>query len=32
MAANEVTCLRLPAARGLPVPEAELLDVADLPS
>ena len=31
MAANEVTCLRLAAACGLPVPEAELLDVAGLP-
>jgi len=26
MAANEATCLRLAAACGLPVPEAELLD------
>jgi serine/threonine-protein kinase HipA len=31
MAANEVTCLRLAAACGLTVPEAELLDVAGLP-
>ena len=31
MAANEVTCLRLAAACGLPVPQAELLDVAGLP-
>jgi serine/threonine-protein kinase HipA len=31
MAANEVTCLRLAAACGLPVPETELLDVAGLP-
>jgi serine/threonine-protein kinase HipA len=31
MAANEFTCLRLAAACGLPVPEAELLDVAGLP-
>ena len=31
MAANEVTCMRLAAACGLPVPEAELLDVAGLP-
>jgi serine/threonine-protein kinase HipA len=31
MAANEATCLRLAAASGLPVPEAELLDVAGLP-
>jgi serine/threonine-protein kinase HipA len=31
MAANEATCLRLAAACGLPVPEAELLDVAGLP-
>ncbi len=31
MAANQATCLRLAAACGLPVPEAELLDVADLP-
>jgi serine/threonine-protein kinase HipA len=30
MAANEATCLRLAAACGLPVPEAELLDVAGL--
>ncbi len=31
IAANEATCLRLAAACGLPVPEAELLDVAGLP-
>lgn len=31
MAANEATCLRLAAVCGLPVPEAELLDVAGLP-
>ncbi len=31
MAANEATCLRLAVACGLPVPEAELLDVASLP-
>ena len=31
MAANEATCLRLAAACGLPVPTAELLDVAGLP-
>jgi len=31
MAANEATCLRLAAACGLPVPQAELLDVAGLP-
>jgi serine/threonine-protein kinase HipA len=31
MAANEATCLRLAAACGLPVPETELLEVADLP-
>ena len=31
MAANEATCLRLAAACGLAVPEAELLDVAGLP-
>ena len=31
MAANEATCLRLAAACGLPVPEAELLYVAGLP-
>jgi serine/threonine-protein kinase HipA len=31
MAANEATCLWLAAACGLPVPEAELLDVAGLP-
>jgi len=31
MAANEATCLRLAADCGLPVPEAELLDVAGLP-
>jgi serine/threonine-protein kinase HipA len=31
MAANEVTCLRLAAACGLPVPETELLEVAGLP-
>ena len=31
MAANEAMCLRLAAACGLPVPEAELLDVAGLP-
>src|SRR5580692_7014870 len=31
MAANEASCLRLAAACGLPVPEAELLDVAGLP-
>jgi serine/threonine-protein kinase HipA len=31
MAANEATCLRLAAACGLTVPEAELLDVAGLP-
>jgi serine/threonine-protein kinase HipA len=31
MAANEATCLRLAAACGLPVPSAELLDVAGLP-
>jgi serine/threonine-protein kinase HipA len=31
MAANEATCLRLAAACGLPVPEAELLDVGGLP-
>jgi serine/threonine-protein kinase HipA len=31
MADNEATCLRLAAACGLPVPEAELLDVAGLP-
>ena len=31
MAANEATCLRLAAACGLPVPEAELLDVTGLP-
>jgi serine/threonine-protein kinase HipA len=31
IAANEITCLRLAAACGLPVPEAELLDVAGLP-
>ncbi len=31
MAANEVTCLRLAAACGLPVPQAELLDVAGIP-
>ncbi len=31
MAANQATCLRLAAACGLPVPEAELLDVAGLP-
>ena len=31
MAANEATCLRLAAACGLPVPEAELLDVAGVP-
>jgi serine/threonine-protein kinase HipA len=30
-AANEATCLRLAAACGLPVPDAELLDVAGLP-
>jgi serine/threonine-protein kinase HipA len=30
MAANEATCLRLAAACGLPVPEAELFDVAGL--
>ncbi len=30
MAANEATCLRLAATCGLPVPEAELLDVAGL--
>jgi HipA-like C-terminal domain/Helix-turn-helix domain len=30
-AANEATCLRLAAACALPVPEAELLDVAGLP-
>ncbi len=31
MAANEATCLRLAAACGLSVPEAELVDVAGLP-
>jgi serine/threonine-protein kinase HipA len=31
MAANEATCLRLAADCGLPVPEAELLDIAGLP-
>ena len=31
MAANEATCLRLAGACGLPVPRAELLDVAGLP-
>ena len=31
MAANEATCLRLAAACGLPVSEAELLDLAGLP-
>jgi len=31
MAANEATCLRLAAACGLAVPDAELLDVAGLP-
>ncbi|MGH3165489.1 MAG: HipA domain-containing protein, partial [Trebonia sp.] len=31
MAANEATCLLLAAACGLPVPEAELLDLAGLP-
>jgi serine/threonine-protein kinase HipA len=31
MAANEATCLRLAAACGLPVPQADLLDVAGLP-
>lgn len=31
IAANEATCLRLAAACGLPVPEAELLDVAGIP-
>jgi HipA-like C-terminal domain len=31
MAANEATCVRLAAACGLPVSEAELLDVAGLP-
>jgi len=31
MAANEATCLLLAAACGLPVPEAELLDVAGVP-
>ncbi|HEY2577123.1 MAG TPA: HipA domain-containing protein [Streptosporangiaceae bacterium] len=31
IAANEATCLRLAAACGLAVPEAELLDVAGLP-
>jgi len=31
MAANQATCLRLAAACGVPVPEAELLDVAGLP-
>jgi serine/threonine-protein kinase HipA len=31
MAANEATCLRLAAACGLPVPEADLLDIAGLP-
>ena len=31
MAANEATCLRLAASCGLPVPEAELLDVTGLP-
>ncbi len=31
IAANEATCLRLAAACGLPVPEAEVLDVAGLP-
>jgi len=31
MAANEATCLRLAAACGLPVPEAELLDLSGLP-
>jgi serine/threonine-protein kinase HipA len=31
MAANEATCLRLAAACGLPVPEADLLGVAGLP-
>jgi len=31
MAANEATCLRLAAECGLPVPEAELLDIAGLP-
>ena len=31
MAANEATCLRLAAACGLPVPQAELLGVAGLP-
>ena len=31
MAANEAACLQLAAACGLPVPEAELLDVAGLP-
>jgi serine/threonine-protein kinase HipA len=31
MAASEATCLRLAAACGLAVPEAELLDVAGLP-
>jgi serine/threonine-protein kinase HipA len=31
MAANEATCLRLAAACGLAVPEAELLDLAGLP-
>ena len=31
MASNEATCLWLAAACGIPVPEAELLDVASLP-
>jgi len=31
MAADEATCLRLAAECGLPVPEAELLDIAELP-
>jgi HipA-like protein len=31
MAANKATCLRLAAACGLPVPQADLLDVAGLP-
>ena len=31
LAANEATCLRVAAACGLPVPEAELLDVGGLP-
>jgi serine/threonine-protein kinase HipA len=31
MAANEATCLRLASACGLPVPDADLLDVAGLP-